>query len=955
MTAALEKIGTQEWTFHFEAVHLLGMGMLELVSALWMELAMFGMAAVFYFAFTGGLTRIRVPLKRTEGAHQAYGTNKKQARDKHNGAGTRLRDNSRLQTDQRHAQSIQHKRPSEKPSAQLEQRVSQAVRQGQVSQALQLASGLTEIPTHIASRLLLAVGMSQCMDDEQSLIAKLAGKIAAGALEAALCEASTQGNAEACRRLHRVAGWLCMPLGQRALDALVKGVASDAQVSRALVEEASSATQLLPPKLTCALLSVCALCKDTDLAAMVFEKAQRQMLEGMPLEAGACAGLVKVYIACEMFDRACAVYEDIMQAANVQPDPELEDLLIQAATKAGRHELAQAILENPSGDMSKYARQISRLGKDGDLRKAVELFQKLKDGGQDLPTFLYNCLLDACVQCGDVRLALQHFADMKALGLADIVSYNTIMKGQLAIGNLAAAECLLPEIAENGRTANRITYHGLLNARVQKGDSEGAWALVSEMRSANVTPNAVTCSILLKGLTRNSSCYDVARVVEVIDGSEKTIDEVLFASLAEACIRTNRLDLLSERTKFYAEQGNFPRLSSPTYGSMIKAYGHAGDVERVLGLWQDMVGRDVRPTAITLGCMVEALVSNRRSDDAWKLVQQIQNDNHQKEFVNTVIYSTLLKGFSLARQPTKVMELYDEMRAREIPCNTIVYNTILNAFARSGAMHRVSKLLEDMKSASPCAEPDIVTYSTIVKGYCASGELDKGFQIVQEMKEQGKYVLDEVMYNTLLDGCAKQHRLDDALRLLEEMRTSGVTPSNYTLSILVKILGRSRRLGQAFATVEQMSRQHGLRPNVHVYTCLIQACFHNRQVDKAVGVHNELIADGICEPDEKLYTCLVKGCLYAGAIHKAVELVRCSHHLRGHSLPQCLGPPPGVEPQCVKEVIAKLGADSKVSQELLTELRQHQRGSDARQAPHVRGPRGGRGYAPTSQGRNQRQ
>merc|ERR1719378_651654 len=100
------------------------------------------------------------------------------------------------------------------------------------------------------------------------------------------------------------------------------------------------------------------------------------------------------------------------------------------------------------------------------------------------------------------------------------------------------------------------------------------------------------------------------------------------------------------------------------------------------------------------------------------------------------------------------------------------------------------------------------------------------------------------MFNSLLDGCARQHRLEDALTLLENMKSSGVAPSNYTLSIMVKLLGRARRLTQAFEMVKSLCAEHGFRANVQVYTCLMQACFQNRQLGKALALHDQSVEDG---------------------------------------------------------------------------------------------------------------
>jgi pentatricopeptide repeat protein len=127
------------------------------------------------------------------------------------------------------------------------------------------------------------------------------------------------------------------------------------------------------------------------------------------------------------------------------------------------------------------------------------------------------------------------------------------------------------------------------------------------------------------------------------------------------------------------------------------------------------------------------------------------------------------------------MDLYAEMKRFEIPCNTITYNTMLNAFAQTGVLDAVPHLLQD-----------IVTYTTLVKCFCAVGDIDQALNLLQQMEEDGRIAPDEVMYNSLLDGCAKQHRSEDAWKLLKRMSAAGIVPSNYTLSIMVKLLGRSQ-------------------------------------------------------------------------------------------------------------------------------------------------------------------
>merc|ERR1719439_315298 len=153
---------------------------------------------------------------------------------------------------------------------------------------------------------------------------------------------------------------------------------------------------------------------------------------------------------------------------------------------------------------------------------------------------------------------------------------------------------------------------------------------------------------------------------------------------------------------------------------------------------------------------------------------------------------------------------------------------MIDACARCSSMDRVSKLLENMHKES--VEPDLVTYSSLVKGYSLAGDVRRGFKVFEEMKSSGKVLPDEIMYNVLLDGCAREGLVEEALKLLASMQDAGITPSNHTLSILVKLLGRAKRVKEAFKVVDDLTVKYSLRTNIQVYTCLIQACLNNRQL-----------------------------------------------------------------------------------------------------------------------------
>jgi pentatricopeptide repeat protein len=792
---------------------------------------------------------------------------------------------------------VKEHKPHDAPPLQV---ISRALREGNVAKVVEHLTSTSDgqnfsIPVQMGAKILLLLSQPQQFAAVSGAAAQLSGRLSQGSLDSASVEAQRRGDVEACKQLLKVADVLQVPKSPLVFESLIRAgglLASDLQ---SLVSELETTAKLTKGFLN-AVFVACGSLKNSDLASAVWAKA-----EHLHSDRDLCVAFIKVLVLCQEWQAALQVYEHKMIPANIKPDPATAEVLGNAAERVQRKDLLPGLREIAAGDLGKQARAIRTCGKEGHLQEAINMFGALKQTN----ALVYNSLLDACVQCNDMQSALKYFQDAKDKSLADVVSYNILIKGQLAAGNSKAAHLLVSEMRTAGLSAGLITYHSLLNAKVQAGDTREAWRLIDELKSAGLVPNAVTCSILLKAFVRPCHAKDLTWAMDLIESMESPMDEVLFASVAEACIRTGRLDVLSQRMRKVSETDGLQGLTAPTYGSMIKAYGQAHDVEQVWTLWNEMSKRQVRPTSITLGCMVEALVVNNCSDEAWTLVRKIADNEDDKALLNTVIYSTILKGFAIAKRSDRLMALYEEMRAKDIPCNTITYNTMLNAFAKCGDMHKVPQLLEDMKTANPPVEPDIVTYSTMVKGFCAAGDVDKGMTLLHEMKADGKLIPDEVMFNSLLDGCARQHRLDDATKLLEDMKQAGVAPSNYTLSIMVKLLGRGRRLHQAFAMVKSVCEEHGFRANVQVYTCLIQACFHNRQTAKALALHDQVVQEG-CAFDQKAYVVLARGCMMAGAVDKAAAVIRCAHHLPGHGLQQCCGRAPGVDARCLEEVLAKL-------------------------------------------------
>lgn len=382
----------------------------------------------------------------------------------------------------------------------------------------------------------------------------------------------------------------------------------------------------------------------------------------------------------------------------------------------------------------------------------------------------------------------------------------------------------------------------------------------------------------LKALQRGVSWHEVDRTLNSAMGQSE-LDEALLTAIVDATIRVGRVDLMAHWVR--KQHANFQRVKrAHTFSSIIRAYGAVHDLDGVWSTWSDMRKSHVTPTCVTLGCMVEALVANGDPDSAYDLIQEIRTEeNNGKSVVNAVIYGTVLKGFAHQKKFNRVWSVYQEMLAIETDFTIVTFNTIIDACARCEELHRIPTLLKDMDRLM--IQPNIITYGAILKGYCQEGNLDKAYELLKSMKATTDFKPDEIMYNSLLDGCARQGLWERANAVLQEMEEAGIKPSNFTLSVLVKVGRRSTcKLSAIFTVCHDVAKKYGFRFNVHVYTNLVHACVGRKDWTKATAVFGDMLRDRV-RPDTRTYTVLLKGLVQSGESRVADGLLRAALGLPG--------------------------------------------------------------------------
>lgn len=504
----------------------------------------------------------------------------------------------------------------------------------------------------------------------------------------------------------------------------------------------------------------------------------------------------------------------------------------------------------------------------------------------------YNTLLDICFERKKYEFAHKLFKEMNDSICPikpDIISFNTMMKGlSLQADDVQshedhfAIEKIVEEIKEtkelllkSNLKPNDITFNTIIDSLVKMNKMKAAFEVFEEMQCEfKIKPDMFTYSSLIKGI-KNPECYlveeNLQRIVKILDQLKENNlakgDEILFNCVIDACFKYGDY---KKAVQIYQDMlENDVKPSSITYGIMIKGYGQFKSLDNAMKIYEIMKEENIKLNEITIGCLVDACI---KCGNLNKALEIIEEQNHVQ--MNTIIYTTLLKGFTKERNLNKAFETFSIMKAStEMKPNIITYNSLLDCAVLCNDFQKMDEIFKsicDNEKKNPECSPDLITYSTYIKGLCRCKRIDEAYEMFIGLKNSKSYQIDEVLYNSLLDGLIKSRKNEQALNIYSMMQADKIKPSNVTYSILIKLFSNEGNVEKSLSLLDEM-KSANLKPGLIVYTCLIQTCVKYKKANLLIGLYNEMISYGI-KGDPVFYNTLISGLVFNYYLKEACEL-----------------------------------------------------------------------------------
>lgn len=291
----------------------------------------------------------------------------------------------------------------------------------------------------------------------------------------------------------------------------------------------------------------------------------------------------------------------------------------------------------------------------------------------------------------------------------------------------------------------------------------------------------------------------------------------------------------------------------------------AQEMERARSLLKEME-KDGIADAVAYNTVMKGHVMLRQFGQCFEVRRRMEAEDIEASLVT---YAIVLNACVGEGDTQRMSELFEEIVAKKCPLNTVLCTTMIKGFAKAGQPEKVTDVYQYMLKHEE-AHPDLITFSLLIKVNCDAARMDGAMQLLDDMKQRG-LVPDEVIFNNLMAGCALAKDATLGESIYGKMVRAGVRPSNVSFSILIRLLSECGLLESAVRLLEREPPLHGVVPEPRLYIQLIQACIRQRKGKVAVKVYRDMLERG--EPEPADYSKLLRNTLRLNMFDTAADFL----------------------------------------------------------------------------------
>ncbi|KAL6180137.1 hypothetical protein ACLB2K_046804 [Fragaria x ananassa] len=427
------------------------------------------------------------------------------------------------------------------------------------------------------------------------------------------------------------------------------------------------------------------------------------------------------------------------------------------------------------------------------------LFESLRNRRNHV---VWTVMLTGYSHNGDGLKAMEFFRDMRVQGVeSNQFTFPSVLTASASVLALGFGAQVHGCIVQSGFGPNVFVQSALVDMYVKCGDHISARKVLRSMEVDDV----VSWNSMIVGCVRQGFIREALSLFREMRSRELKIDDYTYPSVL------NSFAALKEVKNAVAIHCLIVKTGFEVYqlvgNALVDMYAKLGNIEFAVEMFGYMPDKDV----ISWTSLVTGYAQNGSHEKALKLFCEMRDAGiYPDHFIIASILSacaelTLLKFGQ---------QIHANFIKSGLQASLSVDNSFLTLYAKCGCLEEALRVFDSMQVQN------VITWTALIVGYAQNGRGKESLKFYNQMLATGTQP-DFITFIGLLFACSHAGLLEKGQYYFESMnRVYGIKPGLEHYACMIDLLGRSGKLNEAEALVDEMA----VEPDGTVWKALLAAC-----------------------------------------------------------------------------------------------------------------------------------
>ncbi|KAJ6515561.1 hypothetical protein C8R45DRAFT_212113 [Mycena sanguinolenta] len=336
--------------------------------------------------------------------------------------------------------------------------------------------------------------------------------------------------------------------------------------------------------------------------------------------------------------------------------------------------------------------------------------QTMNRAGLKPDVYVFTTILKNFALRGDLDSIARGLDRMRAQGHPpNVVTYTTVMTLLAHRKDPASTEAIYSRAIKDGIVPDSMMIATLMNAHIEAGSWKGVIRVFDFVQSSpHMRLTIGIYNLLLKAYVQIGAPFrTVSRIFNQLEPLRLRPDAYTFALLIQSACDSRKMkaasDIFTHMEKLAEQWGSSRHITTWTMTIIMAGFLRMGDHQRAMTVYEDMMSRGLKPSAVTYGVIISAY-GREGTEESFKLAEQFiesitaQNDRtwerpaHGRLSARDHLYLPLMQSFSRYQTKENAERVYNKMLADGGVPTLSLLSALLDAYVRANDINSAWQL-----------------------------------------------------------------------------------------------------------------------------------------------------------------------------------------------------------------------------------------------------------------------